>query len=61
VLADHRLDQDRSQLDVASEIGVAQVQICRWEKGHSNPTIGHLIAYAEALGCVITVAPKADR
>jgi transcriptional regulator with XRE-family HTH domain len=61
VLADHRRDQGRSQLDVASEIGIAQSHVCRWETGQSNPTIGHLIAYADALGCVITVIPKEDQ
>ena len=49
-LIDLRIETKLSQSVLAKQIGLTQSQICCWEKGKSNPTMGNLKRYLNLLG-----------
>lgn len=57
-LRDARLDLRRTQLEVASEIGVSQAALCFWENGGRTPTLANTAALADFLGYELTATPK---
>lgn len=57
-LTTRRLHLGRSQLDVASEVGIAQVTLCYWETGRRRPSLPKFVALVDALDCEITITPK---
>jgi transcriptional regulator with XRE-family HTH domain len=50
-----RLDQDRTQQDIADQIGVTQASISGWESGQKIPRTHHAIAWAATLHHRLTV------
>ena len=52
-----RLDQKRSQMDVAENAGVAQVAVMAWEGGHRRPRLDLFEAWAGALGYKVVLEP----
>lgn len=57
-LRDLRLDRGLTQLEVASEIGVAQSALCFWENGGRTPTLTRIARLADLLGYELTLTPK---
>jgi transcriptional regulator with XRE-family HTH domain len=41
---------------VAARCGVQHSTVSMWETGYSDPPLSRLVAYAAAVGCVITLA-----
>ncbi|MFG3439897.1 helix-turn-helix transcriptional regulator [Nonomuraea sp. NPDC047897] len=57
-LRDLRLDRGLTQLEVASEIGVAQSALCFWENGGRTPTLTRVTELAAFHGYKLTLTPK---
>ncbi|MER6329247.1 helix-turn-helix transcriptional regulator [Streptomyces sp. NPDC001034] len=45
-----RTERRMSQKQLASRIGLNRLQVSRWERGVTYPTLPHLVSLAEALG-----------
>lgn len=59
VLAATRQAQQITQRDLAARIGVEESQVGAWECGHRQPRLINLLAWAQALGGVVVIAPAA--
>lgn len=46
----HRLNQNKTQVELAEEIGVHDVTLRSWETGHTSPQLYLTEAWANALG-----------
>ncbi|HZP53132.1 helix-turn-helix transcriptional regulator [Actinocrinis sp.] len=54
-----RLAEGRSQVDVASELGLNRWSISQWESGQGHPRPIGLVAWANALRCAVILRPAA--
>lgn len=43
-----------AQIDIAAAINVDRTLVAKWETGARTPTLGHLTAYAAAVGLTLT-------
>jgi len=53
MLKELRKQADKTQQELADEIGVASETVSRWENGHHKPTGDMYVLLCESLGCSI--------
>jgi transcriptional regulator with XRE-family HTH domain len=57
-LVEERATRGVKQTVVAARAGVINVNLCRWEKGHSIPSLASITRWAAALGYTLVLVPR---